>query len=104
MTPDERMNDRVALTVIGLVSALVTSKLAFSGGIGTWSSGPSTTTRGRAGRPRVEEPEQLIVALRAYERIGVEHMALQFMAPRWSERRKQIERVAGGVMLALRNG
>jgi hypothetical protein len=46
-------------------------------------------------------PEQLIVALRAYGKIGVEHVALQFMMPRWPERRTQIERFAGEVMPAL---
>ncbi len=48
-------------------------------------------------------PEQLAVALRAYRKIGVEHMALQFMAPRWPERREQIERFAREVMPALRD-
>ena len=46
-------------------------------------------------------PEQLTVALRAYRRIGVEHMALQFMVPRWPERRHQIERFAAEVMPAI---
>ena len=31
-------------------------------------------------------------------------MALQFMVPRWPERREQIERFSGEVMLALHNG
>jgi alkanesulfonate monooxygenase SsuD/methylene tetrahydromethanopterin reductase-like flavin-dependent oxidoreductase (luciferase family) len=48
-------------------------------------------------------PEQLTVALRAYGKIGVEHMALQFMVPRWPERREQIERFAGEVMPAIHN-
>jgi probable F420-dependent oxidoreductase len=43
-------------------------------------------------------PEQLAVALRAYGKIGVEHIALQFMVPRWPERREQIERFAQEVM------
>jgi alkanesulfonate monooxygenase SsuD/methylene tetrahydromethanopterin reductase-like flavin-dependent oxidoreductase (luciferase family) len=47
--------------------------------------------------------EQLTVALRAYGQIGVEHLALQFMVPRWPERRDQIERFAREVMPALRN-
>ena len=47
-------------------------------------------------------PEQLVVALRAYDNIGVEHLALQFMVPRWPERREQIERFAREVMPALR--
>jgi probable F420-dependent oxidoreductase len=48
-------------------------------------------------------PEQLALALRAYERIGVEHIALQFMVPRWPERREQIERFGQEVMPALGN-
>jgi len=48
-------------------------------------------------------PEQLTVALRAYGKIGVEHMALQFMVPRWPERREQIERFAREVMPSLHN-
>jgi hypothetical protein len=48
-------------------------------------------------------PEQLAVALRAYGKIGVEHMALQFMVPRWPERREQIERFAQEVMPTLSN-
>jgi hypothetical protein len=42
-----------------------------------------------------------MVALRAYEKIGVEHIALQFMVPRWPERREQIERFAQELMPAL---
>lgn len=48
-------------------------------------------------------PEQLTVALRTYGKIGVEHIALQFMVPRWPERREQIERFAQEVMPALSN-
>jgi probable F420-dependent oxidoreductase len=48
-------------------------------------------------------PEQLTVALRAYAKTGVEHLALQFMVPRWPERRDQIARFAQEVMPALRN-
>jgi len=46
-------------------------------------------------------PEQLIEALRAYKKIGVEHLALQFMVPHWPERLEQIERFALEVMPAL---
>lgn len=47
-------------------------------------------------------PEQLIDALRAYRDIGVEHMALQFMVPRWPDRVEQIERFAREVMPHVR--
>ena len=47
-------------------------------------------------------PEQLITALLAYQSIGVRHMALQFMAPRWPDRVEQITRFAQGVMPHLR--
>jgi alkanesulfonate monooxygenase SsuD/methylene tetrahydromethanopterin reductase-like flavin-dependent oxidoreductase (luciferase family) len=46
-------------------------------------------------------PEQLVVALRAFERIGVQHIALQFMVPRWPERQEQIERFARDVLPAF---
>lgn len=36
-------------------------------------------------------PEQLVEALQAYEKVGVRHMALQFMRGRWPERKAQIE-------------
>ena len=49
------------------------------------------------------EVRRLMVALRAYEKIGVEHIARQFMVPRWPERREQIERFAQEVMPALRS-
>lgn len=49
-------------------------------------------------------PEQLARALKAYQAIGVEHIALQFMVPRWPERLEQIERFAREVMPALREG
>ncbi len=49
-------------------------------------------------------PEQLVRALKAYQAIGVEHIALQFMVPHWPERLEQIERFAGEVMPALREG
>ena len=43
-------------------------------------------------------PEQLVEALQEYREIGVEHLALQFMVPRWPERVEQIERFAREVM------
>jgi probable F420-dependent oxidoreductase len=43
-------------------------------------------------------PEQLVEALQVYREIGVEHLALQFMVPRWPERVEQIERFAREVM------
>jgi probable F420-dependent oxidoreductase len=46
-------------------------------------------------------PEQLAEALLEYVGIGVSHLALQFMVPRWPERREQIERFASEVMPAL---
>ncbi len=48
-------------------------------------------------------PEQLVEALRAYRDIGVEHIALQFIVPRWAERVEQIERFAQEVMPHLRD-
>jgi probable F420-dependent oxidoreductase len=47
-------------------------------------------------------PEQLVEALLAYRAIGVSHLALQFMVPRWPERLEQIERFAQEVMPHLR--
>jgi probable F420-dependent oxidoreductase len=47
-------------------------------------------------------PEQLVEALGKYGEIGVDHLALQFMAPRWPERVEQIERFAQDVMPQLR--
>jgi len=47
-------------------------------------------------------PEQLVDALRGYADVGVGHVALQFMAPHWPERREQIERFAREVMPAVR--
>jgi len=46
-------------------------------------------------------PEQLVEALRAYEDIGVEHLALQFMVARWPNRLQQIERFAREVIPKL---
>jgi probable F420-dependent oxidoreductase len=39
-------------------------------------------------------PAQIAEGLRAFARVGVEHVALQFMVPRWPERMAQIERFA----------
>ena len=47
-------------------------------------------------------PEQLVEALKAYQQIGVDHLALQFMVPRWPDRVEQIERFAREVMPLLR--
>jgi probable F420-dependent oxidoreductase len=47
-------------------------------------------------------PEQLVEALQEYRKIGVAHLALQFMVPRWPERVEQIERFATKVMPYLR--
>ena len=47
-------------------------------------------------------PEQLVEALTAYQAIGVSHLALQFMAPRWPDRVEQIARFASEVMPHLR--
>jgi len=47
-------------------------------------------------------PEQLVAALRAYRRIGVEHVALQFMVPSWPARLEQVEQFAREVIPALR--
>ncbi len=43
-------------------------------------------------------PEQLVEALQKYREVGVTHLALQFMVPRWPERVEQIERFAREVM------
>lgn len=48
-------------------------------------------------------PEQLVEALKAYRDIGVEHIALQFIVPRWPERVEQIERFAREVMPYVRD-
>jgi probable F420-dependent oxidoreductase len=47
-------------------------------------------------------PEQLVEALAAYRAIGIEHLALQFMVPRWPDRVEQIERFATEVMPHVR--
>jgi probable F420-dependent oxidoreductase len=46
-------------------------------------------------------PQQLIERLRSFKKIGVEHMGLQFMVPRWPDRQEQIERFAREVMPSL---
>ncbi len=48
-------------------------------------------------------PEQLVEALSAYREIGVDHLALQFIVPRWPDRKEQIERFAREVMPHLRD-
>jgi len=48
-------------------------------------------------------PEQLVEALMAYREIGVDHLALQFMASRWPDRVEQIERFAREVMVHLKD-
>ncbi|HET8852455.1 MAG TPA: LLM class F420-dependent oxidoreductase [Ktedonobacteraceae bacterium] len=48
-------------------------------------------------------PEQLVEALQAYRAIGVDHIALQFMVPRWPDRMEQIERFAREAMPHLRD-
>ncbi|MGO8946336.1 MAG: LLM class F420-dependent oxidoreductase [Ktedonobacterales bacterium] len=47
-------------------------------------------------------PEQLREALQTYREIGVDHLALQFMAPRWPDRAAQIEQFAREVMPSFR--
>ncbi len=51
----------------------------------------------------IGSPEQVLDALKAYAKIGVEHIALQFMVPRWPERLEQIERFAREVLPAFRD-
>jgi probable F420-dependent oxidoreductase len=48
-------------------------------------------------------PEQIAEALQPYASVGVQHLALQFMVPRWPDRLEQIERFAKEVMPALQN-
>ena len=43
-------------------------------------------------------PDQLVQAIAAFKQVGVEHMALQFMVPRWPTRLEQLERFATEVM------
>jgi probable F420-dependent oxidoreductase len=47
-------------------------------------------------------PDQLVKALGAFEAIGVEHIALQFMVPSWPRRLEQIERFAREALPAFR--
>jgi probable F420-dependent oxidoreductase len=47
--------------------------------------------------------EQIAEALKGYEKIGVEHIALQFMVPHYPERVEQIARFAREVMPAYKN-
>lgn len=47
-------------------------------------------------------PEQLIEALNVYREAGIDHIALQFMVPRWPDRVEQIERFASEVMPHVR--
>ena len=56
-----------------------------------------------------QEPDRLIgtiaqvtVALRAFEKIGVQHVALQFMTPHWPERQEQIELFGREVLPAFK--
>ena len=42
-------------------------------------------------------PEQLVEALKEYSKMGVEHLALQFMTPRWPDRLEQMERFSADV-------
>jgi probable F420-dependent oxidoreductase len=49
-------------------------------------------------------PRQLVEALRGYRQAGVQHVALQFTAPRWPDRRAQIHRFAAEVMASLGAG
>jgi probable F420-dependent oxidoreductase len=47
--------------------------------------------------------EQIIEALKGFQEVGVEHIALQFMVPRYPERMEQIEQFAKEVVPALRD-
>ncbi len=47
-------------------------------------------------------PEQLVEALNTYRVIGVQHLALQFMTPRWPDRMEQIARFAVEVLPRVR--
>jgi probable F420-dependent oxidoreductase len=48
--------------------------------------------------------KQIRESLRAYEEIGVRHLALQFMVPHWPERMKQIESFARHVLPDFKSG
>jgi alkanesulfonate monooxygenase SsuD/methylene tetrahydromethanopterin reductase-like flavin-dependent oxidoreductase (luciferase family) len=43
-------------------------------------------------------PEQLIEAIQAFKDIGIQHMALQFMVPRYPDRVEMVERFAEEIM------
>jgi alkanesulfonate monooxygenase SsuD/methylene tetrahydromethanopterin reductase-like flavin-dependent oxidoreductase (luciferase family) len=47
-------------------------------------------------------PEQVATTLLTFAAAGVEHVALQFMVPRWPDRADQIERFAAEALPALR--
>ena len=49
-------------------------------------------------------PEQVAAALGEYESAGVEHVALQFMVPKWPQRKEQIARFAEEALPLLRAG
>ncbi len=46
-------------------------------------------------------PDQLVEALKAFKEIGVQHLALQFMVPRYPDRVKQVERFGKEVLPKL---
>jgi probable F420-dependent oxidoreductase len=46
-------------------------------------------------------PEQLIESLEGYRKIGVRHLALQFMVPNWPARQEEIERFGRDVLPAF---
>lgn len=54
------------------------------------------------GRHLRGSPQQLVEAIRAYRDAGVQHLALQFMVPRWPDRVEQIEQFARDVMPFIR--
>ena len=43
-------------------------------------------------------PEQLIEALKGYEEVGIQHMAIQFMVPRYPDRVEVVQRFAEEIM------
>lgn len=49
----------------------------------------------------VGSPGQLVAALKGFEAVGVDHVALQFMVPSWPRRLAEIERFAREVMPAF---
>ncbi len=52
----------------------------------------------------VGDSQQVLNALKAFREIGVDHIALQFMAPRYPERVEQIERFGKEVLPELKAG